>query len=229
MQDHELGLDRTVAVSWAPDDAWPGLDDPISDELGAHTAEAPPAAPLAGEPDTGRRIEAPATGHARGDATSEADFEDMAPAGPPAIEAVAAIEGHPLHPVLVPLPIGSFVGAFLCDVAYLRTRDRFWARGARILTGAGLVSGALAGSLGALDFTGRREIRRHRAAWVHAGGNLSVLGMGLVSVLIRSKDERRAVARGALALSAASVALLGLTGWLGGELTFRDRIGVTTS
>ena len=121
------------------------------------------------------------------------------------------------------------MGAFLCDLAYLRTKDRFWARGARILTGAGLVTGAIAGSLGAIDFTGRREIRSHKSAWVHAGGNLTVMALGLVSEVIRAKDERTAVARGALAISAVSAAILGVTGWIGGELSYRERIGVTTS
>jgi uncharacterized membrane protein len=222
MQDNELGLDRTVAASWAPDDTWPTLEDPVSDELGAHTADAPPPAPLTGAPDAGDVIDTAASFDDRPTGAREAD-------GPPAVEAVAAIEGHPLHPAIVPLPIGSFVGAFLCDLAYLRTRDRFWARGARLLTGAGLLTGAIAGSLGAVDFTGRREIRSHKAAWVHAGGNLTVMALGIVSELIRARDERTAVARGALAISAASAAILGVTGWIGGELSYRDRIGVTTS
>ena len=222
MQDHELGMDRTVAASWAPDDTWPAFTagiTGIADELGAHTAEAPPAAPLTGTPDAAEVMDVFV-------AVDDGFTDDLEADGPPAVEAVAAIEGHPLHPAIVPLPIGSFVGAFLCDLAYVRTHDRFWARSARLLTGAGLVTGAIAGSLGAIDFTGRREIRSYPAAWVHAGGNAAVLGLGVVSEIIRAKDERGAVARGALAISAASVALLGLTGWLGGELAFRARIGV---
>ncbi|HET7471758.1 MAG TPA: DUF2231 domain-containing protein [Candidatus Limnocylindrales bacterium] len=229
MQDQELGLDRTVAASWAPDDTWPTFSEGvggIADELGAHTADAPPAAPLTGGPDAGEIMD-PAV--ASDDGIDDGFTDDLEPDGPPAVEAVAAIEGHPLHPAIVPLPIGSFVGAFLCDLAYLRTKDRFWARGARILTGAGLVTGAIAGSLGAIDFTGRREIRSHKSAWVHAGGNLTVMALGLVSEVIRAKDERTAVARGALAISAVSAAILGVTGWIGGELSYRERIGVTTS
>ena len=147
-------------------------------------------------------------------------------AGPEPVESVAAVGGHPLHPVVVPLPIGSFVGAFLCDIAFARTPDAFWARGARVLTGAGIVTGLLAGSLGALDFTGRREVRSHRAAWAHAGGNLAVLALSSVSELVRTR-EARTVPPPAMALSAMSALILLGTGWLGGELSYRDRIGVT--
>jgi uncharacterized membrane protein len=154
-----------------------------------------------------------------------AAFDHLEIAGPDPVQAVAAVDGHPLHPVVVPLPIGSFVGAFLSDVAYARTHDPFWARSARILTGAGIATGLLAGSLGALDFTGRREVRSHRAAWAHAGGNLSVLALSTISELARRRSDGR-VPGTAMALSAASAMILLVTGWLGGELSYRDRIGV---
>ncbi len=152
-------------------------------------------------------------------------FDHLELAGPEPVEAVAAVGGHPLHPLVVPLPIGSFVGAFLCDLAYVRTQDAFWARGARVLTGAGIVTGLLAGSLGALDFTGRRQVRAHRAAWAHAGGNLTVIALSTVSELARSRNTR-VVPAAAMALSATSALILLGTGWLGGELAYRDRIGV---
>ena len=146
---------------------------------------------------------------------------------PPApVESLAAIDGHPIHPMLVPLPIGSFVGAFVADLAYAQTHDRFWARGARYLTQAGIVTGLLAGSTGALDFVGRERIRSHREAWIHAGGNLLVIGLALVSLSLRQRDEKGASAGPGLALSATIAGLLTVTGWLGGELPYRYRIGV---
>jgi uncharacterized membrane protein len=95
----------------------------------------------------------------------------------------------------------------------------------RVLTGAGIVTGLLAGSLGALDFTGRSQVRSHRAAWAHAGGNLAVLALSSVSELVRAR-EARTVPPPAMALSAMSALILLGTGWLGGELSYRDRIGV---
>ena len=38
-----------------------------------------------------------------------------------------AIAGHPLHPMLVPVPIGLLVGAVAANIAYLATdRDHIW-------------------------------------------------------------------------------------------------------
>jgi uncharacterized membrane protein len=144
---------------------------------------------------------------------------------PEAIESIAAIDRHPLHPMLVPLPIGAFVGAAVADIAYRRTGDRFWARAARHLTEAGIVTGALAGLVGSVDFTGRQEIRRHGSAWVHGLGNATVLGLAVASRALRA-DHGRPGRDAAMALSLASVGILGVTGWLGGELSYRHRIGV---
>ena len=148
---------------------------------------------------------------------------------PRAVESRAAVNGHPIHPMLVPLPIGSLVGAALADVAYLRTRDRFWARSARHLTEAAIVTAAMAAIPGAIDFTGREEIRQRPAAWVHAGGNALVLGLSVLSLAMRDAEDRQPPVRPAMAASLLSLGILGVTGWLGGELSYRYRIGVTES
>jgi uncharacterized membrane protein len=225
MRDDEHGMDRTVAATWAPDDTWPAFTDDVIDEPTPATGDAVSGA-------DGTETRGGDTGSVAPAAAIEAfaafDDDDDEAAETDGVEAVAAIEGHPLHPAIVPLPIGSFVGAFVCDLAYARTGDRFWARGARLLTGAGLVTGLVAGALGAMDFTGRASIRTRPAAGVHAAGNLSVLGLAAVSEALRARDERAGTPGAALAISAASVAVLGVTGWLGGELAFRDRIGMTS-
>lgn len=33
----------------------------------------------------------------------------------------ATIAGHPIHPMLIPLPIAFFVGTFVCDLVYWQT------------------------------------------------------------------------------------------------------------
>jgi len=51
----------------------------------------------------------------------------------------AKIADHPLHPMLVPLPIAFFIGALLTDLAFLKLGDPFWARMSFWLIAAGLV------------------------------------------------------------------------------------------
>ncbi len=144
-----------------------------------------------------------------------------------AIPSVAAIAGHPLHPSVVPLPIGAFVGAFASDLAFAATRDRFWARASQTLLGAGIVAGLLAGALGAMDFLGRDRIRQHGIAWAHAGGNLAAVMLAALSLSARRREGHDAIVPSGLAATTVIALLLGVTGWLGGEMSYRHRIGVT--
>ena len=129
--------------------------------------------------------------------------------------------------MLVPLPIGALVGTAVADLLYVRTGDPFWARSARHLTDAAIITATVAALPGMVDFSSREQIRDRPEAWVHAAGNLTVLGLTILSRTIRSSDERAAASGPGLAISGLSAALLGITGWLGGELSYRYRIGVT--
>jgi uncharacterized membrane protein len=142
-----------------------------------------------------------------------------------AVPSTVAIAGHPLHPMLVPLPIGLLVGALASDVAYAATRDRFWARASFALTAGGVAGGLLSAVTGFTDFATRSRIREQPMAWLHGGGNALVMGLSAASIAIRARDPERAVLPTGLALSVASGGLLLVTGWLGGELVFRHRIG----
>ena len=144
-----------------------------------------------------------------------------------AIPSTAAIAGHPLHPAVVPLPIGALTGALAADVAYAVTRDPFFARAGRLLTLTGLVTGAVAALLGGIDFWSKRQIRSHRIAWLHVIGNAAMLALSGVSLGLRVRRGRSATVPAGLALSAASAIVLAVTGWLGGELSYRNRVGLT--
>jgi uncharacterized membrane protein len=142
------------------------------------------------------------------------------------VPAVAHVGGHPLHPAIVPLPIGALTLAAVSDLAYAATKDEFWARSSRFLITAGLISGAAAGALGATDFLGRERTRRHGEAWIHGGGNLAVIGLSALNLAMRRQDQRRAIMPAGLMLSLLSGLIVGVTGWLGGELSYRHLIGV---
>lgn len=149
----------------------------------------------------------------------------MAEQIPDAVKSTAAIAGHPIHPMLVPLPIGFLVGVVLSDIGYLSTSNPFWAEASRWLLLAGIVTGALASIFGLIDFMTLSYVRRRMAAWVHFAGNAVVIGLSLVNLLVRPEAEQ-VVTPGNLALSIVVLVILGVTGWLGGELSYRYRIGV---
>lgn len=139
----------------------------------------------------------------------------------------AAIAGHPLHPSIVPLPIAFLSSALATDLAYAGTGDQFWARASRWLLRAGVVSALAAAPLGLLDFLSIPRARRAEG-WLHAGGNGVVLALSLVNLAARERDERGSVIPVGLALSGAAASLLAVTGWAGGELTYRYGIGVSS-
>lgn len=144
---------------------------------------------------------------------------------PRAFPSRAAIRGHPVHPMVVPIPIGALTLALATDLMSWRTGDRFWARASRLLLGAGAAGAALAAPSGSIDLLTIPRARQLPEAWLHAGGNLTVLALALLNLAIRDGDRR--VRLHELAMSALGAGLLAGTGWLGGELVFRHRIGVT--
>ncbi|MFN2417559.1 MAG: DUF2231 domain-containing protein [Candidatus Limnocylindria bacterium] len=136
----------------------------------------------------------------------------------------AAIGGHPLHPALVPLPIGLLTAAAASDVANLVTGDGFFARMSRWLIRGGLLTGVMAAALGLLDFSAIRAARGP-VGIAHASGNTAVIGLSALSLVLRRSSDSR-VPSLAMLLSAIAALLLAGTGWLGGELAYRKRIGV---
>lgn len=146
----------------------------------------------------------------------------------PEVHSTAAIVGHPIHPSLIPFPIATLVGALITDVAYLRTGDRFWARNSRWLLGSGLVTGLLAGVFGAVDYLTIPTVQRNEKAQAHAAGNIAALLLTALNLAGRMKSPTAPVERNVwLSLLVASI--LGVTGMLGGELSYRDKIGVNST
>jgi len=137
-----------------------------------------------------------------------------------------AIQGHPLHPMLVPLPIGALVFLLATDVGYWSTGDVFWATASLWLVGAGVITALIAGLVGAGDYVSIGRVRQLRAGKIHAIGNGVVIVLAILNWYLRTDDPAAAVLPWGLLLSVVSVALLGVTGWMGGELSYRHRIGV---
>lgn len=142
------------------------------------------------------------------------------------VRSKAAFRGHPLHPMLIPLPIGFLVGAFLADIAYALSSDPFFARAALWLTGAGVVTALVAAVFGFTDFAGRRPIRSIREAWLHFIGNLLSVGLAAISWGLRAADPVAAALPWGLVLSAIWSGILLVTGWLGGDLSYRYGVGM---
>jgi uncharacterized membrane protein len=139
----------------------------------------------------------------------------------------AAIAGHPLHPALITFPIAFLVGALVTDVVYWVMRTAFWAEFSVWLIGAGVAMGVIAAILGLIDFLTVERARKHSAGWIHLIGNLVAMIIATISLLLRWGNPAAPILPTGLILSAITGAVLGVTGWFGGELVFRYLVGVS--
>ncbi len=138
----------------------------------------------------------------------------------------ASLGGHPIHPMLVPIPIACFVGTLATDLAYWGTANMMWADFSAWLLTIGLVVSVLVVIAGLVDFFGDRRIRALRAAWIHGLGNGLVLVLSIVNAFVHSRDAYTSVVPTGLILSSAVVLILLVTGWNGWELVYRHGVGV---
>lgn len=130
--------------------------------------------------------------------------------------------------MLVPFPIVCFVLTLVCDIVYWQTSHLMWQRFAEWLLLAGLIFGALAAIAGAVDLLANREIRARGPAWPHAIGNVIVMLLAIVNSFVHAGDGWTGVVPWGLVLSAVTVLLLLVTGWLGGSMVYRHGVGVSS-
>jgi uncharacterized membrane protein len=146
------------------------------------------------------------------------------------VSVLAGPYGHPFHPIVVTVPIGAWVAAFVFDLASRFSDEPApFVKGAYWLVGIGLLGAAAAALLGFLDlFAIPTGTRAFRTGLLHMALNLAVVTLYTVSFLVRSGRLERpgGVPAWLVALSAGSLAVLAVSGWLGGRLAFRYGVRV---
>lgn len=148
----------------------------------------------------------------------------------PVAAALAGPYGHPFHPILVTVPIGAWVAGLVFDIAsHFVHRPGFLAQGSEWLIAVGVIGALLAAMVGFLDlFAIPPGSRAFRTAMVHMTLNLLVTAAYVVNFLWRYSDydDGGSVGVGRLVLSAVSLAVLGVSGFLGGKLAYRYGVRV---
>jgi nitrite reductase/ring-hydroxylating ferredoxin subunit/uncharacterized membrane protein len=125
--------------------------------------------------------------------------------------------GHPAHPALIAVPIGSWVGASWLDLVGGRgSRDA-----ARKLVALGVLSAFPTALTGASDWSDTTGAER-RVGFVHALANSA--GLGLYVASWRARRRGKQVRGVGLALAGAGV--VGFSGWVGGHLAYALGVGV---
>ncbi|MGA9919995.1 MAG: Rieske 2Fe-2S domain-containing protein [Candidatus Dormiibacterota bacterium] len=128
--------------------------------------------------------------------------------------------GHPLHPALTDVPIGTWVAAALLDQVDPGNGD---SRGlaADLLWGAGSVGGVAAAVSGLADWEDKFGAERDLAT-AHGLLNSAALLLIATSLVVRHRGSRRAGVR----LSLVGLGLVGAGAYVGGDLVFRLGIQV---
>ena len=147
-------------------------------------------------------------------------------AGPVGQRAKNALHGvwlrHPLHPVFTDVPIGAWTTGLVLDSVADRTNDRAMADAADVAMAVGLAGAAAAAVTGLTDWSETSGHAR-RTGLVHGLLNIAATTMYATALVLRRRGARA---------SGRSCALIGYSiaagaAWLGGDLVYDQRVGVT--
>ncbi|GAC1356800.1 MAG: hypothetical protein PVS3B1_02560 [Ktedonobacteraceae bacterium] len=130
--------------------------------------------------------------------------------------------GHPVHPVLVNVPIGAWTATLILDLVSLSDdEDGGVARSADIMMWVGLV-GALGSAATGISNWVDTDGQEQRGGMLHALLNSSSTVLNLASAILRLTGQRRT----AITLAATAYAITSYSAYIGGELSFSNGIGV---
>ena len=130
----------------------------------------------------------------------------------------ASIKKHPIHPMLVALPIGLWIFAMVCDVARAGGGSANWGTVAMYCVAAGIVGAVIAAVPGLIDYFSIDEAEMKRIANLHLAVNLGAVVIYAINLWLRFRLP--AESNVPLVLSIIGVLAIGLGGWLGGEMVY---------
>ena len=141
----------------------------------------------------------------------------------------ASIDGHPLHPALIPFPFAFLCGALGFDLAgRLFANPGWWATGFYLAV-VGVASALLAAIPGFIDYARTVPPRSdgHSRATSHMMLALASVALFAVAAALRHDSLTRPDAI-VLGLEIIGALILGAAGSMGGNLVVRDQISVDT-
>ncbi|MGK5081897.1 DUF2231 domain-containing protein [Bdellovibrionota bacterium FG-1] len=139
---------------------------------------------------------------------------------------------HPLHPLMIHLPIGFWLSSLVCDIFFAFDMTGAFAAVSFDFVLAGLVSLLLAVPTGLADYMSiPAGSLPKRVATTHLILNLVVTALYAVNLYARyalNGGMPDIVTSGQIILSFVSLMILGISGFLGGRLVYQYGIGHRT-
>ncbi len=137
---------------------------------------------------------------------------------------------HPIHPMLVHIPLAAWLLMGASDAAALALARPFFWHVSALLCFTGLVMGGVAGMFGAMDLQRvKGQARLERLAVIHASLMGAAWLVALVSMVVRIDEMllTRIMAPPIVPILDFAVAALVLAGaFFGGEMVYRHGVGV---
>ena len=141
------------------------------------------------------------------------------------MESKAKLLGHPIHPMLIVLPLGLFIAAIVFDALYLWRGNPTFAAVGYWNIAAGIIGGLLAAVFGLVDWLAIPSgTRAKRIGLLHGGSNVIVVALFAFVWWTRSGAVDTTPSGNIFLIEVIALLLGSVAGWLGGELV--DRLGV---
>jgi uncharacterized membrane protein len=136
----------------------------------------------------------------------------------------ANIAKHPIHPMLVPIPIGLWIFSLVCDLIHAGgSTNPAWPTVALYTMGGGIVGALIAALPGLIDLLSLPPEPR-KTAIVHMSINLTVVALYVINFWMRLGASGGGTVP--LWLSIVAIGLLVISGWLGGKMVYEYGIAV---
>ena len=147
------------------------------------------------------------------------------------------IADHPMHPMLVLIPTGSWIASFVLDIVFISTDNTFWFVAAMWVMSLGIASAIIAALAGIYDlFTLPITEQPRKMGIEHMILNVIIVVLYLINVfairlpamtsLTSARSVSTSMAGWGFGLNLVAVLLLFVSGWLGGELIYKFGVAV---
>ena len=137
----------------------------------------------------------------------------------------ASFKGHPLHPILIPLPIGLWIFSIVSDIIFkLAWGGPVWNDVAFYTLAGGIIGALIAALPGFIDLTDLQNPKTRSIAIWHMLINLLAVALYCVNFWLRM--HRAPGDNLPILLSVVGIILIIISGWLGGELVYVRGVAV---
>ncbi len=136
---------------------------------------------------------------------------------------VARIGNHPIHPMLVSLPIGLWIFSLVTDIVYRVSGDPTWSTVTLYAMAGGIIGALLAALPGFVDILALKPSRVKKIAIWHMLINVVALILFIVNFYLRTIMPDSTVP---FVLSIVGVLSILVSGWLGGQMVYVHGLAV---